>query len=74
MRPFDQDVGRVLGSLKARQEAAGAFSSEWFDRRVETVDRGIRRRVLDNNEDNCSATCVVRAGIESLEVANGSIG
>ena len=74
MRLFDQDVGKVLGSLKARQEPSGAASTEWFDRRVETGDRAIRRRVLANNEDDCSATPVVRAGVESPEVANGSMG
>ena len=59
-------LAKYLGFNWRDTSPSGAESIEWYHRWVETDDPSIKQRILDYNEDDCSATRVLLDGIRSL--------
>jgi uncharacterized protein len=59
-------LAKYLGFNWRDVDPSGAASIEWFHRYVETGDTTIRTRILEYNEDDCIATCVLLDGIRNL--------
>jgi predicted RecB family nuclease len=59
-------LATFLGFGWRDQSPSGADSIEWYHRWIETGDPAIRKRILEYNEDDCTATRVVLDGIRSL--------
>lgn len=60
-------LAKYLGFSWRDTDPSGAASIEWYQRWVETGDPAIRQRILDYNEDDCSATAVLLDGIRALQ-------
>lgn len=59
-------LARFLGFKWRDTHPSGAASIEWFDRWVKTGDPQVRQRILDYNQDDCTATRVLLDGIRQL--------
>ncbi len=59
-------LATFLGFGWRDQSPSGADSIEWYHRWIETGDPDIKQRILEYNEDDCTATRVVLDGIRSL--------
>jgi predicted RecB family nuclease len=63
-------LAKFLGFKWRDTHPSGAASIEWYNRWVETGDKGIRQKILDYNEDDCRATRVLLDGVRSLTLPN----
>jgi predicted RecB family nuclease len=61
-------LATYLGFRWRDQEPSGAASIEWYHRWVKTGDSTIRQRILDYNQDDCTAMRVVLAAILDLSM------
>ncbi len=59
-------LASYLGFSWRDTDPSGASSIEWYHRWVETGDEGIRRRIIEYNEDDCVATRVILDGIRAM--------
>lgn len=59
-------LAKYLGFQWRDTDPSGASSIEWYHRWLETRDPAIKQRILDYNEDDCSATAVLLKGIREL--------
>ena len=64
-------LAEYLGFYSRDTHPSGAASIEWFHRWVEERNFAIRQRTLDDNEDDCRATCVLRDTIDNLAIRPG---
>ena len=59
-------LAKYLGFDWRDTHPSGVASIEWFHRWVETGDTMIRQRILDYNEDDCSAMRILRDAIDGF--------
>lgn len=59
-------LARFLGFQWRDESPSGADSIEWYHRWVASGDVSVKRRILEYNEDDCTATQVVLDGIRAL--------
>jgi uncharacterized protein len=59
-------LAKYLGFKWRDINPSGAASIEWYDRFVETGDRALLQRILDYNEDDCSAMIVLLDAIREM--------
>jgi len=59
-------LASFLGFKWRDPHPSGAASIEWFDRWAKTGDPRIKARILEYNQDDCSATRVLLDGIRAL--------
>lgn len=64
-------LAKYLGFAWRDTHPSGAASIEWYDRWVKTGDERVRQRIMDYNEDDCTATRVVLDGIRNLTPSYG---
>ena len=68
---YDYSIKTLASHLGFRwrdPDPSGAASIEWYSHWVETGDPDLRQRILDYNEDDCTATRVLLDGIRGLPV------
>jgi len=63
-------LAKYLGFSWRDNDPSGAASIEWFDKWVKSRDPQVRKRILEYNEDDCIATCVLLDGINQLKSNN----
>ena len=59
-------LAKYLGFSWRDTNPSGAASIEWFDQWVRSRDPSLRQRILDYNQDDCTATRVLLDGIRAL--------
>jgi predicted RecB family nuclease len=60
-------LARYLGFAWRDPNPSGAASIEWYDRFVQTGDRGLLQRILDYNEDDCRAMAVLLDALRVMD-------
>ena len=61
-------LATYLGFKWRDEEPSGAASIEWYHRWVEKGDVAIKQRILDYNEDDCFAMCVLLDAIQKMSI------
>lgn len=64
-------LASYLGFSWRDSNPSGAASIEWYHRWTESGDPDIRQRILDYNEDDCTAMRVLLEGVRKLRVKDG---
>lgn len=64
-------LAKFLGFEWRDVDPSGTASIEWFTRWAQTSEPALRERLLQYNEDDCVAMCVVMDGMKGMVVREG---